>query len=115
MLIQILLVAFSIFVLWRVFLRFRQKELSLGWFIFWIIFWLAVIVVVALPQTTEVVASWLGVGRGVDVAIYVSIVILFYLVFRMFIKIQKIEQNITELTRGKAIEEVKEPKDNERE
>jgi len=115
MLIQILLVAFSVFVIWRVVLRFKNKELSLPWFIFWTLFWIAVIVVVVLPQTTEVVASWLGVGRGVDVAIYVSIVILFYLVFRIFIKIQGIEKNITDLTRGKAIREAEVPKKDERE
>jgi len=113
MLIQILIIAFAVFALFRAFMKFRARELSISWFVFWLIFWVVLGIGVILPQTTEVVAKWVGVGRGVDVAIYFSIVLLFYLVFRIFLKIQSIESNITKLTREDAIREVKEPEKNE--
>jgi hypothetical protein len=113
MLIQILIIAFAIFALIRVFTKFKARQLSIGWFVFWLVFWVLAGVVVLLPQTTEMVARWVGVGRGVDVAIYFSIVLLFYLVFRIFLKIQSIEGSITKLTREGAIREVKEPKQDE--
>jgi len=113
MLIQILIVAFAVFALLRVFTKFRARQLSISWFIFWLIFWVMLGIGVIMPQTTEIVAQWVGVGRGVDVAIYFSIVLLFYLVFRIFLKIQSIESNITKLTREDAIREAKEPKNNE--
>jgi len=54
---------------------------------------------VALPQATSWLAELVGVGRGVDVAIYLSVVILFYLTFRLFVRLEKIEHNITLLVR----------------
>jgi hypothetical protein len=36
----------------------------------WLLFWVAVIVVAWLPDTTNLLARWLGVGRGVDTAMY---------------------------------------------
>jgi len=41
----------------------------------------------------------LGIGRGVDLAIYVSVICLFYLVYKLFIKIQSLERQITLLVR----------------
>jgi hypothetical protein len=109
MLIQILIIAFAVFALLRAFVKFRARELSISWFIFWLVFWVGLGIVVWLPQTTEIVAQWVGVGRGVDAAIYFSIVLLFYLVFRIFLKLQSIESNITKLTREEAIQSAKEP------
>lgn len=96
-------------------MKFRARELSPAWFIFWLLFWIAVGIVVWLPQTTEIVARWLGVGRGVDVAIYVSILLLFYLVFRIFLKMQSIDRDITKMTQELAIREAKEPKEQDNE
>lgn len=58
-----------------------------------------------MPQTTDVIASKLGVGRGVDVVIYVSLMVLFYVVFRLFIKIEEVEREITTLVRKLAIDD----------
>lgn len=115
MLIQILIIAFAVFALGRAVIKFRAKELSFSWFVFWLVFWIGVAVVVLLPQTTEVVARWIGVGRGVDAAIYLSIVLIFYLLFRVFIKIQSLEKNITKLTREIAVREARRPKEDSNE
>lgn len=113
MLVQILIIAFALFAILRVFTKFRSRQLSISWFIFWLVFWIGLGIVVGLPQTTEIVARWVGVGRGVDAAIYFAIVLLFYLVFRIFLKIQSIESNITKLTREEAIRSAQEPKKDE--
>jgi len=113
MLIQILIIVFALFAIWRALSKFRAKELAVSWFVFWLFFWVAVGVVVLLPQTTEIVASWVGVGRGVDVAIYFSIVLLFYMVFRIFLKLHSIEASITKVVREESIREAKIPKEDE--
>lgn len=68
-------------------------------------FWIIVGGVTLSPQTTDTIAKLVGVGRGVDFIIYISIISLFYLVFRMFVKIEDVEREITKLVRKLAIEE----------
>jgi len=58
-------------------------------------------------------ATLTGVGRGVDVVIYVAIIILFYLLYRLYIKIENIEREITLIVREIAILE-KEKKEKEK-
>ena len=76
-LIQFIIFAFIAFVIFKVFSRFKEKNLTLRELSGWVVFWLVVAVIIALPQSTNFFARVLGVGRGTDVVIYVSIIILF--------------------------------------
>jgi hypothetical protein len=97
--IQFLIVAFVLFALSRAILRFKEGRLPAGWLAAWAVFWLAVGGAALLPQTTTLLAAALGVGRGVDAVLYLSIPALFYIVFRLLVKIEKIEHEITLLVR----------------
>lgn len=101
---QAIFVLFTLFAFSRVVIKFRKKEIPLGWFIFWLVFWIVAAVVVVLPQTTTILAEKVGIGRGVDLAVYFSIFILFYLFFRIFVKIENIEKTITKLVENEALE-----------
>ena len=106
--IQILIIAFVLFAVVRAFMQFRQGRLPLGWLIFWMLFWITAGVVAVLPQTTQIAARFVGVGRGADLVIYASLIVLFYLVFRLFIKIEDVEREITRLVRKLALEDIDE-------
>ena len=108
--IQILVILFVIFAYSRVLLRLRDKQMRAGEFIFWTIIWAAVIVVAILPAITGWLSNKVGIGRPIDIAVYVSIVLLFYLIFRMYVKFEKLDQNITKLVRTVAIEKEKKKK-----
>lgn len=105
MVIQVLLIAMlaGAFVLtWR---RSKQGALSrLGAFA-WSALWFAAIVVVLRPEVATFFASLLGVGRGADAVIYVSIIALFYLVFRIFLRLDKLDRDLTSLVRKVSLEE----------
>jgi len=96
---QIIVIVFCLYAALRVWQKARTRGLSRRWGIFWLVFWLSVGLVVALPWTTSLLAARLGVTRGVDLVIYVAIIALFYLVFRLTVKIEKLEGNITKLVR----------------
>lgn len=104
MLIQIILLIFIIFVLSRTVLQFRRGLISSKELTFWFILWLAVGVVVILPQTASFLANLLGVGRGADLVIYLSIVVLFYIVFRIFIRLDRLDREITKIVRELALQ-----------
>ena len=106
--IQIILVAFAVFALSRVVLRFRRGGLPLVHLLTWFLFWAAVIVAVVRPTTTSAVAAWVRVGRGTDLVMYVSVLALFYLLFRLFGKIEELERQITRVVRAAALKELDE-------
>lgn len=106
--IQFLIIAFALWALTKTIIQFKKGALTLAWLLFWILFWAAAGVVAILPQTTDTLAQLVGVGRGADFVIYVSLIVLFYLVFRVYVKIEGVEREITELVRKLAIDEIKE-------
>lgn len=102
---QIILIFFLIFALSRVFLRFKGGDVTLFGFLFWIFVFGAAILIVMFPVFSSAIARFMGIGRGVDAIIYTSIVLLFYLVFRIYIYIQDLRQEITDLVQKLALGE----------
>jgi hypothetical protein len=83
--------------------RAKKGDITKGEFVFWSVIWLAVIIIALIPSFATPMAEFLGIGRAVDVMIYLSILVLFYLVFRMYVKLEKTEQEITQLVRKIAL------------
>lgn len=102
-LIQIIGLIISIFAISRVILQIRKNTMTIESALFWIFIWLAVILLVVFPSTLGHLANITGVGRGVDVIIYLSIIVLFYMVYRNYIKMENMEREITKLVREIAI------------
>jgi len=104
MIIQVILVLFIIFAVSKVALRYKDKIISLQELVLWTIFWFLVGFVVIFPESTSYVANLVGVGRGVDLVIYLSVLILFYLVFRVLVRLDKTEKDITKVVRKVALD-----------
>lgn len=101
--IQVILIIFFLFALSRVFLRFRGRQIRAVEFVFWATVFIVAIVGVALPSEISKLALILGVGRGVDLIIYASIAVLFYLVFRLYVFLEDVRHEITEIVRKIAL------------
>jgi len=102
-LIQLVLVLFAAFAAARVLGRFRAGVIRLPECLLWTGLWAGVAVVVLDPNLTQHVARVLGVGRGVDAVFYLTIVLLFYLVFRVHMRMRGLERQLTELVRKLAL------------
>lgn len=96
--IQLLIALFLLFAASRVYLRFREGTIHFGAFLFWMGIWILAIFSVFNPQFTSYIAEVLGIGRGADVIIYLSIAMLFYLIFRTNVLIENLKDQITQLT-----------------
>ncbi len=101
--IQILLTVFFLFALVKVIGRWRAGDLSLGGLILWSLFWIAAGVVVLLPNSTAYFAKLVGIGRGADLVVYVSLAGIFFIIFRLMMKIELLNKDITKLTRKMAL------------
>jgi len=95
--IQLILVIITILIIARTIFKWKKKELDTVNLVLWLFFWFCVIVAVLYPPVTTVVANFLGVGRGADAVIYFAFALLFYLIFRVSIRLYKIERDITKI------------------
>jgi len=102
--IQFILILFLSFAFSRVYLRFREGTVHFGTFIFWSAIWILAMVGVLYPNFTTWLANKIGIGRGADAVIYISLAIIFYLVYRTNVFVENIRQEITELSRKIALE-----------
>ncbi|PIR06444.1 MAG: hypothetical protein COV55_04120 [Candidatus Komeilibacteria bacterium CG11_big_fil_rev_8_21_14_0_20_36_20] len=106
MFLQIIITLFVVIILFKLFKQKQNNKISLGGFIVWCLLWLAILVVFWQPETTSYLANLLGVGRGADLIVYISIVVIFYILFKVSVRLNKIDAEITKLVREDAIKHV---------
>ncbi len=104
--IQIIIALFVLFAMSRTFLRLREGELTGLSFAFWMINWTLVGVIGFWPGVTQRLADFLGIERGIDSVVYVSIVLLFYMIYRAYVKLEHIEHEITKIVREESLHEL---------
>lgn len=107
-LVQFLIIILIILTLVKTAANFKKNKISLPTFLFWLALWLIILVVAIFPQVTGFLANLLGVKRGVDVIIYFSVICIFFILFRIVIRLEKMKQEITEIVRHLSLKEPKE-------
>jgi small membrane protein len=108
MLIQFVLIialVVALFVTWK---RAYQNVISRLEAFMWSVAWIVAAGVIILPQTTTTVANFFGVGRGVDFVLYASVITLFFLMFNIFIKLDRLDRKLTDVVRKDALKDVEE-------
>ena len=55
------------------------------------------------PELTNKLATRLGVGRGVDLIFYISILIIWFVLIKLYARIRALEENYTRTVRDKAL------------
>lgn len=85
--------------------RFRKRHVSVIVAFVWSVLWVGVGVVALIPEATNRIADFLGIGRGADVILYSAIVIILALIFRISIRLEQLDRAITTVTRELALRE----------
>lgn len=104
---QILLAGVITIIIYKTLRSYLARKISLLFTLFWLGLWTTVLIALFMPGWLDLVAKPLGVGRGVDFAVYFSIVVLFYLVYRIYSHLMRIEGKITQIVRKEAIKKAK--------
>jgi len=100
MVIQIIATIIILIIFYQLIKKFIKDKASLTKIIFWILFWGISLIIIWLPkETIDNIGGIFGVGRGIDVLVYLSIILLFYSNFKQTEKIDKLEKEITKLVR----------------
>ena len=103
MIIQVIIIAFVFFVLVKLTIRYKADDITNREFVIWLVFWFIVVAATLMPHKTDVVAQWVGVGRGADLLTYVSVIVLFFIIFRILVWLEKIDRDITGIVRAIAL------------
>src|SRR3989339_1119433 len=105
--IQILSLLFVIFAASRAIIQFRGGSIKLGALTFWLSVWIFALIAIFYPEETSRLAHLVGIGRGVDIVVYSSIAVLFYLVFRLHVYMEDLHTQMSALIREISLQEVK--------
>lgn len=65
--------------------------------------WLGAAVAIVVPGLVQAAAELLGIGRGADVVLYVSVLAFVWAAFYLYARCLRLEREITALTRHLAI------------
>ena len=103
MIFQILLIIFAAFAIMKTSRQYQARKVTVRWFGIWILLWITVIGVAITPESTDIVAELLGVERGADLLVYVAVVVLCYAMYRVFVRLEKQNRELTDLVRKIAI------------
>lgn len=104
--IQFILVPLFLFWLGVFWVRFKKQPLIRGLVSMVLI---VAIIFTVFPDSSTQLANYLGVGRGVDMVIYLSLVGLVVGGLLLYLRILKLERQIVELTRQQAIIQAQKP------
>lgn len=103
--IQIILLIIVLVVFWRLYKKFVVQELTKREFVEWFLLWLLVAFLVIVPDTASYFARLVGVGRGSDLVVYLALLLAFYLLFRIFIRLERSERELTTIVRELALKD----------
>ena len=102
--IQLILVTGFLFIGLYLLVRWKKKSLDI---ILLALMVFSAIIFVIWPQTTQYIADQLGVGRGADLVFYLSILIFWFVILKMYARIRKLEQIVTEAIRKDALDKAR--------
>ncbi len=107
--IKILLVTGVAFIAVFYFIRLRNSLFDI--FLLLILIATATLFII-FPNLSNQLAHRLGVGRGADLVFYTSILIFWFVILKLYARIRRLEQTITQIVRKDALGDAQEDKKN---
>ncbi len=104
-LFQFVFLLFISWSLYKVIIKIRIGQLSIRESLFWISAWVFGGIVISYPGISVKISDLFGISRGVDLVIYSSIIFLYYISYKIYLKIDSLQRKIKELSTKIAIKE----------
>ena len=104
MILEIIVSVLVLAVLIKLVIDLKKGKITLNKFYLWALAWVALAAIVFFPGIVFFLAGIIGIERARDLPIYAAIIILFYILFKISIRIERIEQEITTLVKRLALD-----------
>jgi hypothetical protein len=93
----------------RLVMQWRSQLLMTQQFVLWLIIWGMAVLLIAEPEISSYIALRVGITRGVDLVVYSSVIVIFYMLFKMLMRLDRQEKHITTLVQKIALDNIKKP------
>lgn len=105
---QIIALILIVFFLLRLLKQKKDRSIGPTEFYLWLTFWLLAGVAIVLIKQIDNLVAYLGFsGSGINVLLYLSVLALFYLIFRLRLSLAKLDRDLSELNRHISLSKVK--------
>ena len=105
---KIFSVVLAVIAISKSYVDFRARIESLQIFLFWLFTWLAIVIVALFPSIIDFILGSFGGGRaGLGTVFGMGLVFLYFLAYRMYVKIGRVEQKLTKTVQELALREGK--------
>ncbi len=109
-LFQIIFLIIILLLIGKMTLKFKHRQITGGFYALWTFFWLLIGLLIIKQDILSYLAIKFGIGRGSDLAIYISILLIFYFLFKLYMKMEQTEKKHTQLIRKISLNNAKKPK-----
>lgn len=101
--IQLIIIVFSIFALSRVINNIKARNTDKIGMLFWVVFWIVIIFAALFPGLIDSVFFFFGIESATEFGLYGMMILLAYMIFRLYAKTEDTERKITKIVRTIAI------------
>ena len=84
-------------------LRYLTKKQSLFTTVLWTVLWLFVIIFSIFPTASERFARLFGITRGLDFIIIVGFIVLLYVIFKLYNRLDKLQEDVNKVVKEVAL------------
>jgi len=107
-LFQIFFLLLSLLGIFVILQKKRKDKLGVKGTLFWLLVLILADIVVIKPDLTTTIANRFGIGRGVDFVLYLALIVIFFLLFKLHLKLESLNRDVTEIVRQRALEDIDE-------
>jgi len=100
---QIIVLILSIVAILAATYRFRNNAFSNSNYLLWLITWILIIIIALFPNITSFIANTFGFGRGLDAILVLATILIFYILFKLYNKIEDQRRRINQLVSQLAV------------
>ena len=84
-------------------IQIGRRRLAARFGVAWVALWVAAAVSIADPAILVRIAHFLGIGRGADLVLYLSILFTFVAFFITYLRFRRVDEQLTKIVRHLAI------------
>lgn len=97
----------------NLFVQLSKKNIEVSHSIKWFVAWMSMIVIAIEPEIANRLANLFGIGRGADLIMYGAFIFLFFLIFKILLRLNKMDKQISKLVTHIAVKDAKKNHNNE--
>jgi len=109
--VKVFSVALATIAISKSYVDFRARTESAQMFLLWTLTWVTIVVVALFPSIVDIILAYSGSGTaGLGTIFGMGLVFVLFVVYRIYVKLERVEQNLTRTIQEMALKDWAEKK-----